>query len=479
MGQEIARSHFNKQDFQIFNSHLRAETALVQQWFEEQRFAAEPSIGGFEIEAWLIDDKGLPVPINQQFLERLDNPLVVPELSVFNVELNTEPRKLHGDTLARMHSALEQLWNLCNQTAADFDSSLLMIGILPTVREQNLKVTNMSQKVRYRALNEQVLRLRRGSPLVLDVHGRQWLHTVHQDLMLESATTSFQIHLQLQPAKAVRYFNAALILSAPMVAVAANSPYVFGLDLWEESRIPLFEQSVAVGAEGERVQHKYPRVTFGNGYVQQSLQELFEENLKYYPSLLPMVMDEPLSQLSHLRLQNGTIWRWNRPLIGFNVKGTPHLRLEHRVMAAGPSIPDTIANAALFYGLIHIYGEQALPPEELLPFDVCRDNFYAAAQYGLTAKIKWLNGKSVELRELVLEQLLPLAKQGLEKLDFNDDNIQTYLGIIEARVTTGRSGASWQRDFVARHGADMCALTTAYLEQQRLGRPVHEWSIRC
>jgi gamma-glutamyl:cysteine ligase YbdK (ATP-grasp superfamily) len=475
MGQEIARSHFKKQDFHTFESRLREETALVQRWFLEKRFAVEPSIGGFELEAWLVDENGLPAPINQAYLERLQSSLVVPELSVFNVELNTVPRRLHGDTLSRLHTALETLWCQCNKTAAELEASLMMIGILPTVRKQDMKVANMSQRTRYRALNEQVLRQRKGSPLVLDIRGRQRLRTEHQDVMLEAATTSFQIHLQVEPAKAARYFNAALILSAPMVAMAANSPFAFGRDLWEETRIPVFEQSVAVS--GDKL--SLPRVTFGTGYVQHSLFELFVENLERYPALLPFVLDEPQERVSHLRLQNGTLWRWNRPLIGFDSNGTPHLRIEHRVMPAGPSVPDTIANAAFFYGLVHFYGEQTLPPETSLPFERCRENFYAAAQTGLMTKVQWMDGKSVVLRQLVLEKLLPLAKQGLERLDINRDDIQSYLNIIEARVITGRTGANWQRDFVARHGPNMSALTTAYLERQRRGTPVHEWSITC
>jgi gamma-glutamylcysteine synthetase len=371
-----------------------------------------------------------------------------------------------------MHTALSALWRDCNKTAAELEASLLMIGILPTVRKQDMKVANMSQRARYRALNEQVLRQRKGSPLVLDIRGRERLRTEHQDVMLEAATTSFQIHLQVEQAKAARYFNAALILSAPMVAMAANSPFAFGRELWEETRIPVFEQSVAD-------EHSLPRVTFGTGYVRQSLMEIFVENLECYPALLPFVLEEPLELLNHMRLQNGTLWRWNRPLVGFDRNGTPHLRIEHRVMAAGPSVPDTIANAAFFYGLVHFYGEQAAPPEALLPFDRCRENFYAAAQTGLMAKVVWLDGKSVVLRQLVLEELLPLARRGLERLDINRDDIETYLGMIEARVIKGRTGARWQRDFVARYGPDMCALTTAYLERQRRGTPVHEWSLTC
>ncbi len=474
MGQEINNSHFKKHDFHIFNSSLREETALVKRWFKEASFAITPTnIAGLELEAWLVDNKLQAAPINKIFLDHLNNPLVVPELSVFNVEFNVNPVALHGDALSRLHTALEQVWTSSNKTASELDASLLMIGILPTLQEQELNMDNMSRMTRYHALNEQVLRQRHGHPLVFDIEGKECLHTKHQNVMLEAAATSLQIHLQLNPTKATQYFNSALILSAPTVAIASNSPFLFGHSLWKETRIPVFEQAIAVNKPS------LPRVTFGTGYVEQSLLELFVDNLESYPVLLPMILDEPLESVNHLRLQNGTIWRWNRPLIGFEADGTPHLRLEHRVMAAGPSVIDSIANMAFFYGLIHIYGEQEESPAQKLPFEHCRENFYNAAREGLSAKIYWLNGKTVVLRQLLLEELLPLAKRGLEKLDINPDDIQTYLGVIEARIRTGRTGADWQLDFVARHGHDMNNLTRAYSKWQQQGTPVHEWNLTC
>jgi gamma-glutamyl:cysteine ligase YbdK (ATP-grasp superfamily) len=478
MGQEINNSHFKKHDFHVFKSRLREETALVKRWFDEQSFAVTPTnIAGLELEAWLVDNQLQPAPINKIFLDRLNNPLVVPELSVFNVEFNVNPVALHGDALSRLHTALEQVLTSSNQTAAELDSSLLMIGILPTVKEQDLNIENMSRMTRYHALNEQILRQRHGHPLVFDLCGEECVHIEQQNVMLEAATTSLQIHLQLNPNKATQYFNSALILSAPMVAIATNSPFLFGHCLWKETRIRLFEQAVAVNVEGGKP--RLPNVTFGTGYVKQSLFELFVENLESYSPLLPMILDEPLESVNHLRLHNGTIWRWNRPLIGFEADGTPHLRLEHRVMAAGPTVIDSIANMALFYGLIHMYGEQQQSPAAKLPFELCKENFYNAARDGLSAKIHWLNGKTVELQQLLVEELLPLAKRGLEQLEINRDDIQTYLGIIEARIRTGRTGADWQLDFVTRNGHDMNNLTRAYSKRQQQGEPVHEWNLTC
>ncbi len=478
MGQEIASSRFDKQAFQRFSDCLRRETALLQTWFRQHRFATGPHVAGFELEAWLVDREGRPAAINQQYLERLNNPLVVPELSVFNVEFNTPEQPLQGAVLSRMHAAFTALWRESSWFASDQGAALAMIGILPTVREQDLTVANMSRMVRYRALNEQVFRMRRGKPMRLDIRGSEILRTEHRDVMLEAATTSFQIHMQVgEPERIADYFNAAMVLSAPMVAVAANSPYLFGKDLWDETRIPLFEQSVAVGGDPDIADPTRRRVTFGSGYLRRSMLELFRENLDRYPPLLPMCTDEPEARMSHLRLHNGTIWRWNRPLIGFGPDATPHLRIEHRVAAAGPSIPDMIANAALFYGAVHALAQAPQPPAQRLVFRDSRDNFYRAAQNGLLSELVWFDGRRGSVYDLLLQQLLPLARKGLLSLDIDRADIDAYLGIIEARVRSGCTGARWQRAYVARHRCDMDALTAAYLHHQDSGLPVHEWGI--
>jgi gamma-glutamyl:cysteine ligase YbdK (ATP-grasp superfamily) len=477
MGQEIDSARFTPGDFQRFSACLQRETVLLETWFRDRRFAADPSIAGLELEAWLVDERGVPQAINEAFLERLGNPLVVPELSVFNVELNIPERPLQGSALSQMHDDLAALWAECNRRAAEFDAALAMIGILPTVREQDLTLASMSNRARYRALNEQVLRLRGGRPLRLDIRAAEALRTEHTDLMLEAATTSFQLHLQVRQQEAAAFFNAALLLSAPLVAATANSPYLFGKDLWAETRIPLFEQAVAVSGDRAGSNPAYRRVTFGHAYVRDSLLEIFQENLLHYPPLLPVCTGDSPESLSHVRLHNGTIWRWNRPLIGFDKTGAPHLRIEHRVIPAGPTLADTFANAALFYGLIHALARPSAAPRLSLPFARSRENFYTAAREGLHGEVLWLGGRRGSLQRLLLDELIPLAHQGLRDLTVAPADIATYLGIITARVASGRTGASWQRAFTARHGRDMQALTAAYLERQRRDLPVHEWTV--
>ncbi len=477
MGTEVSSSRFFKQDFKTYEKRLREETALLGEWFANNLFARGHPKGGFELEAWLVDGNGVPSPVNDAFLEQGRDLLVVPELAKFNIEINGSPLSLEGDALSRMEAELRDTWRRCNDIAAALGASMLMIGTLPTVRDRDLNLENMSSMERYRALNEQVLRLRRGEPIGLDIQGFQHLRTAHYDVMLEAAATSFQIHLQIGQELSVRMYNAAQIVSAPIVAAAANSPFLFGRNLWDESRIPLFEQAIAVGGFDSPECGAQQRVNFGVEYVRDSLYECYLKNQACFPILLPACMDEATEKLAHLRLHNGTIWRWNRPLIGVDEGGENHLRIEHRVVPAGPTIRDSFANAALFFGLVYELGTQAVPPESLLPFEEARRNFYNAARTGLRAKVTWLNGKRGAILDLLLDELLPLARAGLNKLGLDPAEGDYYLGIIEQRLRSGQNGAAWQRAYAEKHQCDMKDLTSAYLERQESGKPVHQWTL--
>ncbi len=476
MGQEITSTQFKKSDFDAFAQRLKQETELLADWFAGKRFENKQFVAGFELEAWLIDHNYLPSPCNEAYLARVNNPLVTPELAKFNVELNGNPQSLQQHGLRKLHDELENTWALCNNTAKQLNAQLTMIGILPTVSKKDLTLDNMSDMKRYRALNEQVLRLRKGKPLNLNIKGHQHLKTEHKDVMLESAATSLQIHLQVPVDQAMRYHNAAQILSGPMVAITANSPFLFGHHLWDETRIPLFEQAVEVGGFNGAAQGPMKRVCFGSTYVRQSLMECFTENIEHYPVLLPILFDEDPAELCHLRLHNGTIWRWNRPLIGF-VDNKPHLRIEHRVMAAGPTVIDTLANMAFFFGAVHQLAQRRSAPEQCLPFSHVKDNFYSAAKSGLDTQFVWLDGNKISALQLLGEELLPMARTGLEMLNISSEDIDLYTGIIEKRIQQACNGANWQKAFVAKYGTDMTALTKAYVERQSSGTPVHNWDL--
>jgi len=470
MGDEIAATRFRQTNFARFERRFAEEMALLRRCFEERGFSDRAAVGGLELEAWLVDERGMPCPENDALLERLAMPAVVHELSRFNIEFNVAPQPLGDAGIGRLEAELAETWARSEEVASELGLGVVAIGTLPSVTDRMLCPANMSGLNRYKALNEQVLRLRRGTPIVLDIVGRDHLHSEHTDVMLEAAATSFQVHLQVPLARAVRYYNAAVIASAPLVAMAANSPYLFGRSLWDESRIPLFEQAINVGSPVRRV-------TFGTGYANESLIELFGENEALYPVLLPLELDLPVEQFAHVRLHNGTIWRWNRPLIGFDPDGHPHLRIEQRVMAAGPTCIDMAANMAFFFGVAEMLATDGVVPESRLPFLQARDNFYESARLGVNATVTWLDGERMRLRRLLLGELLPLARRGLEQLGVDAALASRYLGIVERRVSEQRTGADWQRAFVGRYGDDMAQLTRAYRERQTSGLPVHLWDL--
>lgn len=477
MGQEITRTHFSAADARQFAASLADETAALRRFAAGGGFVDTRYVAGFELEAWLLDHAGRPHPVNEAYLRALNNPLVVPELSRFNVELNAPPLEVGAGLLAGLEESLLSTWDHCQQVAHGMDTVLAMIGILPTIRDQDLCLANMSAMKRFDVLNAQVLQQRGGAPIRIDIEGADPLHLSRPDVMLEAATTSFQLHLQVPFEQAGRYYNASLISCAPLLAAAVNSPLLFGRRLWQETRVPLFEQAVELGGYQGLAEASVRRVSFGRGYVANSPLELFEENLEHYPVLLPMPQTESAARYPHLRLHNGAIWRWVRPLIGFDAAGQAHMRLGQRVLPSGPTVLDMVANAALYFGLVHTLARQPRAAEADLPFGDARANFYAAARHGLQAELVWLDGRRYSARELILETLLPQARQGLRDFGLPDAEVEHYLGVVEARVRSGQTGSAWQLQQLAKVGGDVHRMMDDYLVNQRSGAPVHEWSL--
>ena len=478
MGRDISKTRFSEDDLAHFKQKLLEEYQILAGWFQNGTFAPHEDMCGFELEAWLVSNDFNPAPKNEAFLERIAHPLVVPELSQFNFEINSTPRHLSGALFSELERELQEVWALCAKHAEAVGCKTMAIGILPTIRDSMLTLEHMTRISRYFALNDQVFRMREGRAMELNIQGHDILNVTHQDVMLEAVTTSLQIHLQVGAQEAVRFYNASQILSAPMVAVAANSPYLFGRDLWDETRIPAFEQAVYMDCYRDAQDEPLHRVTFGSGYAEETILEPFLENLELYPVLLPQVFDESPEMLSHLRLHNGTIWRWTRPLIGMDHDGTPHIRIEHRAPAAGPSLKDVIANIAFYIGMMAWFTRQETPLEELIPFDRAEENFYQAARHGLSAKIRWTGKEKMDMPTLLREQLIPAARKGLQLCGILEEDISSYMDdIIGQRVAQGRNGAVWQREFIGLHGPDFQAMTQAYYENQIRNLPVHEWKV--
>ena len=475
MGDEIESAIFKEGDFETYYHRLENETQLLEEKILSGEFSDQGCVAGFEVEAWLVDQNMRASPSNEQFLEAFDDPMACPELSRFNIELNNEPVNIEKDAFTRLQKGLEEVWFRTSAQAERMDLELLLIGILPTIEKSQLHVKNMTRLNRYRALNEQILRLR-GEPIHLDIVGKEHLKYDHNDVMLESAATSFQLHLQVPVEQAHRYYNAAIVASFATVAVSTNSPFLFGKSLWEETRIPLFEQAVETGGYRGASRGPLRRVSFGSGYARESILECFQENLEHYPVLLPRLFDSHPDRFEYLRLHNGTIWRWNRPLVGFNENGTPHIRIEHRVIPAGPTVTDMIANAVFSYGLIeNLYQEF---PQPAITFSQAKHNFYQAARHGIDARMIWSGESRTGLSNLLINNLLPRAREGLQSLKIVSEDIDRYLDIIRERIESGRTGARWQRDFIEKHAGDFSRMTAVYLENQKQGNPVHQWNIK-
>lgn len=476
MGDEIRTDQFSESDTKRFRQALERETELLGRWFRDRHFDDQTYQVGFELETWLIDLDCHPLPHNDVYLERYNNPLCLPELSRFNIEFNTPHTQVGSGMLSLLHQQLDESWRQATEVAESMDMRIGMIGILPTVQESDLTVDSMSQLKRYRALNERVMDLRKNRPLQIDIRGRDHLFSLHEDVMLESACTSFQVHLQVPQSHTVAAYNASMALSAVTVAMSCNAPFLFGRDLWDETRVPLFEQSVSLSTFAGQAQQRIGRVGCGSGYARKSLFEFFEENLNAFPVILPQPFQSKDDQFLHLKLHNGTIWRWNRPLIG-SEDGVPHLRIEHRVMPSGPTGIDMIANVAFWVGTMMAVlegGEKAVLD---IPFATARENFYRAACTGLDAKVTWDDGAEHPISELILETLLPMARRGLKVSGLNESESDRYLDIIEARVQKRRTGARWMRAWRYSHDGNMRTLVGAYLTRQQSGVPVHEWPL--
>jgi len=476
MGQEVHTQVYYPADFQHFQQQLAKETKLLEQLITNGACSERSPVAGFEIEAWLLDDAMRPAPCNASYLSSFNNPMASAELAKFNVELNTPPVPLLGNALNQLNHNLLSIWQQAEQHARQMQLHLLMIGTLPTLRQDDLHLDNMSDMNRYRALNEQVLKTR-NKPIHLDIQGHEHLKVDHHDVMLEAATTSFQLHLQCPLSLASHYYNASILASAPMVALCANAPFVFGKDLWHESRIPMFEQAVGMGGLGGAAQGPLWRVSFGSDFARHSIFECFAENLAHFPVVLPEHFDSEPENFQHLRLHNGTIWRWNRPLVGFDDDDTPHIRIEHRTPSAGPTVIDAIANAAFFYGLCQNLCEELQTQGLLLHFSQAKDNFYQAARHGLEAHIVWIKEQKHRMPSLLKNELLPRATLGLKSLHINEADINLYLDIIRQRLASLQNGSTWQRRFMQKYPGEFVALTRCYLDNQRRNRPIGEWDI--
>ena len=493
MGEHQVEQYVDEQKSQAFMKALLEDLAALACMLEEDCIESGVTRVGAEQEMFLIDRYLRPAPVSLEVLKHANDARLTTEIARFNLEANLTPLKLEHDCFSRMEQELAQLIDLARHSAATQGADVLLSGILPTLQKSDLTLDNLTPVARYHELDRGVIRLR-GGPLSIHIKGLDELHLTHDNIMMESCNTSFQIHFQSNAREFANHYNVAQAITAPVLAAAVNSPLLFGQRLWQETRVALFQHSTDERSRPQLARNHPTRVNFGDRWLKNSVLELFQEQVvRFRPIMISEPEDNPFAvlasgeipELSALRMHNGTVWRWNRACYGMN-DGVAHLRIENRALPSGPTIVDEIANAAFFSGLMvalpQAYGEIS----QRMMFDDAKMNFFRAARHGLDAHFQWLDGQSRSATSLILEQLLPLARQGLSSSHVAVEEIDKYLGIIEERTRCGQTGARWIMKSLSDTGNSATkdagqrsqrTLTAAMLMNQKQGQPIHRWPV--
>lgn len=465
------------------------EYMLDKEWFEDDVVRI-----GAEQEMCLVDKKTYkPANIATDVLEKTKKwDWLESELAKFNLETNMTPRVFKGTCLSDMDEEVSGYLTKLRKKLGDFDAQLILTGILPTLRKFDLDMENLTPKERYKALMEAINSQLIGSSYELRLMGIDEILVKHDSPLLEACNTSFQVHLQVSPQQFVPYYNIAQTLAAPCMAMAANSPILFGKRLWHETRIALFQQALDIRTTHDHMRERAPRVSFGSGWLENSIMEIYKEDIARFRVLLSAEVEEDsigliqegkVPKLRALQVHNSTVYRWNRPCYGISDTGKPHLRIENRVLPAGPTTTDEIANAAFWLGAMVGMGLAYKDIRDHISWEDVRDNFAKAAQFGIDTKFTWFGDQKISVCDLVLKELLPIARKGLEHQKVKKADIDKYLGIIEARALGHMNGARWQlraytklRKEVGRDEA-LSVLTACIIENQIKGDPVHTWKL--
>ncbi len=446
---------------------------------------------GAEQEMFLVDENHRPAPVNMDLLAELPEKYFTTELGRFNIECNLDPQDLGSDCLSRMENQLVSLVNMTIEKAAKFNTKVVLAGILPTLDKAHLSLDYLTPVPRYYELNTAMNRLR-GGDFEFRIKGNDELIIRHDNVMLESCNTSFQVHFQVGPEEFAFLYNIAQAVAAPLMAAAVNSPLLFGKRLWRETRIALFQQSIDTRLSSSHVREQQPRVSFGRHWIKESVLEILQEDISRFRLLLAAEVDEDpfealeqgrAPKLTALRLHNGTVYRWNRPCYGISDNGKAHLRIENRILPAGPTMVDEMANAAFWFGLMRGVSEEYGDITQVMSFDSAQDNFLQASRLGLAAQFTWPGHENISAADLIRNEMLPLARQGLQELGIVSTDIDRYLGLIDERVASRRTGAQWLLDSLSSFQCEgskaerLAALTAATIDRQSKGKPVHEWEL--
>lgn len=492
MGFQRVTTLENQADMLLFVRRLLDDVQAFEYMLENGWFEDDIVRIGAEQEMCLVHNKTYkPATINMEVLAKLtDAPWCVTELAKFNLETNLSPREFTGECLSQLEAENLRYLARIQEVLNDFDASIVLCGVLPTLRKHDLEMHNLTPVDRYYALMAAIQKNLLGTAFELRIEGVDELLVKHESPLLEACNTSFQVHLQVAPKEFVKMYNIAQALAGPTVAIAANSPLVFGRRLWAETRIALFQQSLDTRTTADHLRERLPRVNFGSGWLTGDITEIYKEDISRFRVLLAGKIEEDslktiaegkVPKLRALQIHNSTVYRWNRPCYGISPNGKPHLRIENRVMPAGPTVVDATANAAFWLGAM--IGMSLHYPDitREMSFDDVRDNFIKAAKFGIDSTFNWIGDRKVPAPELILKELLPLAKEGLKHRKVSSSDISKYLGIIEARAKAHKTGARWAlRSYTAlKHQVTndeaVSCLTAAMIKNQQQNQPVHTW----
>lgn len=493
MGESRVKLADSQEEVQQFMKYvLKDLRALDRMLNEDNWFETDPIRIGAEQELCLVDQHAKAWPKAMEVLENLpngdDSPFTT-EFAKFNLEINLDPLEFTGDCLSQMEENLQKDIAKVRSVTEDMGGEILLTGILPTIRKMDVDLENLTPLQRYRALCKAITKLR-SEDFDLRIQGMDELLMKFDSPLLEACNTGFQVHLQVGPDEFVPKYNIAQLITAPVLAATTGSPILFGKRLWNETRIALFQQSVDTRTVGDHLRESSPRVTFGNEWVDESILEIFQEDTARYRVMLSSEVTEDVEklldegkppQLNALQVHNGTVYRWNRPCYGVT-NGKAHLRIENRVFPSGPTATDEIANSAFWLGLMNKMEDYYPNVSEKMEFHDARMNFVAASKLGLDTKFRWFGDERINAVDLITEELIPVAHEGLKEAGISDGDRNDYLDIIEQRVSSGQTPSYWMLDNYAslmnEHESKeqtLATITTAMINNQKKGEPVHKW----
>lgn len=491
MGEQQARRGRDESEHRYFMKALLTEVRALEDMHRAKMFEGGVRRIGAEQEMFLVDRAHRPALSAVEVLDGLADPRFTHELGLFNLEANLSPQVFGGDCLSRLHAETEEVVNIARAHAARVGADVALVGILPTLTKEHLSLSAMVPKPRYFALNEALMALR-GSNFKFGIKGIDHLDLDHDNLMLEACNTSFQVHFQVEADEFAHLYNIAQVVTGPLLAACVNSPVLLGKRLWHESRIAVFESSVDSRSSAHAARGHKPRVHFGDQWVDESVIEIFKEDIARFRVILTTEVEEDpigmvargeVPRLNALRLHNGTVYRWNRACYGISDNGKPHLRIENRVIPSGPTVVDEIANAAFFFGMMAKLSRSTDDIRRYFSFSDVKANFMAAAREGLRAQQVWFDQRQMTAQALILDVLMPLAEEGLQEANIDPQDIEHYLGIIKRRVELRRTGARWQLESLdamkgqgSKHEC-LRSLTSSMIQQQHSGKPICDWQL--